>query len=248
MTAKDCDQLQLLIQAELDGELDAAEVATLLAHLDTCPGCTGFREELGQLSARLRGGLTRHTAPAALRSAVAAQLPAQAAVPTPRQPRWRGGSQAASFGAGLAVAAAAAWLIVLPARQDAFSDLVNAHIRALQPGHLMDVESTDQHTVKPWFDGRLDFAPSVPNLAAAGFPLIGGRLDYLDGHAVGALVYRRGKHLIDVFVRPGGHAGSAALQGYNVVGWDRDGMAYEAVSDLNTAELTDFAHLMRASP
>ena len=248
MTANECEQLQLLIQAELDGELDAAEVATMLAHLENCTGCTGLREELGQLSTRLRGGLTRHAAPAALRAAVAAQLPAQPVIATPRQPRWRGGSQAASFAAGLAVAAAAAWLIVLPAREDAIPDLVNAHIRALQPGHLTDVESTDQHTVKPWFDGRLDFAPSVPDLAAAGYPLIGGRLEYLDGRAVAALVYQRRKHLVDVFVRPGGQAESATLQGYNVVGWDRDGMAYEAVSDLNTAELTDFAHLMRVSP
>ena len=245
MIAQECDRLQLLIQAELDGELDAAEASALLTHMDSCPSCTGLREELGQLSARMRGGmLTRHVAPAALRAAVAAQLPAQ---PVPRR-RWRGGSQAASFGAGLAVAAAAAWLIVLPPRHDAVAGLVDAHIRALQPGHLMDVVSTDQHTVKPWFDGRLDFAPAVPNLAAAGFPLIGGRLDYLDGRAVAALVYRRDKHVIDVFVRPGGHAGLAALQGYNVVGWNKDGMAYQAVSDLNTAELTDFAHLMRASP
>ena len=247
MTTQECDRLQLLIQAELDGELDAAEAATLLAHLDTCPGCAQLRDEVGQLSAHLRGGgLTRHAAPAALRAAVAARLLGQAAIPVPR--RWRGGSQAASFGAGLAVAAAAAWLIVLPARDDGVPDLVNAHIRALQPGHLMDVESTDQHTVKPWFDGRLDFAPTVPNLAAAGFPLIGGRLDYLDGRAVAALVYRRDKHLINVFVRPGEHAESAALHGYNVIGWVRSGMEYEAVSDLNTAELTQFAHLMLVSP
>ncbi len=112
----------------------------------------------------------------------------------------------------------------------------------------MDVESTDQHTVKPWFDGRLDFAPAVPNLAAAGFPLIGGRLDYLDHHDIAVLVYRRDKHLINVFVRPSEHAASAALRGYNVVGWVMGGMAYEAVSDLNTAELTDFARLMRTTP
>ncbi len=111
MTAEACDRLHLLILAELDGELDAAEAATLLAHLAGCPGCAGLREEMALLSTRLRGGgLTRHAAPAALQASVAAQ----AAAVRPRRP-WRGGSQAASFGAGLAVAAAAAWLVVLPA-------------------------------------------------------------------------------------------------------------------------------------
>ncbi len=242
MIAQDCAGLHLLIQAELDGELDAAATAALLTHLDTCPACASLRKELGQLSTGLRGGgLTRHAAPPGLRAAVATR-----ATP-PRRRRWPVGSHAASFGGGLAVAAAA-WLTVLPPRDNATANLVDAHIRALQPGHLMDVESTDQHTVKPWFDGRLDLAPAVPNLAASGFPLIGGRLDYLDGRVVAALVYRRDKHVIDVFVQPGGNAGSAALQGYNVIGWTVGGMTYRAVSDLNVTELTLFSHLMRAAP
>jgi anti-sigma factor RsiW len=125
---------------------------------------------------------------------------------------------------------------------------VAAHIRALQPGHLMDVVSTDQHTVKPWFDGRLDYAPPVRDFAAQGFPLIGGRLDYVAGRPVAVLAYRRAKHLIDLFVWPGtGPDASRTARGYNVVAWSQDGMAFRAVSDLNASELQDFAALWRAT-
>ncbi len=241
--------MHLLIQAELDGELDAAGVAKLFSHLGSCSDCTALHEELGLVSARLRqGGLTRYSAPATLRAAVAAKLPnpTQRERRTPVRRSWgQGGTHAASFGTGLAVAAAVSWLIVVPGRPGAVPNIVAAHLRALQPGHLLDVPSSDQHTVKPWFNGRLDFSPSAPNLAGAGFPLLGGRLDYLDGRPVAVLVYGRDKHLIDVFVRPSGPADPAgAVQGYNVQGWMRDGMRYTAISDLNPAELAAFARMM----
>ena len=240
MTVDPCGDSAMLVQAELDGELDAAEALHLSAHLETCPDCAALRTELAALSARLRDGVTRHVAPASLRAAIPVRLPE---VRRPVRPAW---GHAISFGAGLAAAAVVA-LAVLPAHGDLAGEIVSAHIRALQPGHLVDVESTDQHTVKPWFDGRLDFAPTVRDLAPQGFPLAGARLDYLAGHPVAALVYRRRLHVIDVFVWPSGRAGSdAAVQGYRVVAWVQDGLSYQAVSDLNGAELAEFVQLLRA--
>ena len=128
--------------------------------------------------------------------------------------------------------------------------VVAEHIRALQPGHLMDVVSTDQHTVKPWFDGRLDYAPPVQDFQAQGFPLAGARLDYLAGRPVAALVYQRRQHSIDLFVWPigqqfdGGPA-EGSRRGYNFVRWTRGGQAFWAVSDLNPAELGEFVRLWR---
>jgi anti-sigma factor RsiW len=124
------------------------------------------------------------------------------------------------------------------------------HIRALMPGHLSDVESTDQHTVKPWFDGKLDFAPPVENFTAQGFSLIGGRLDYLDHHPAAALVYERRKHFISVFLLPAtGEPDRAESQtterGYNVISWTRGAMNYWLVSDLNPSELEELAKLLR---
>lgn len=245
MTAS-CDTMHLLLQAELDGELDAAAAAGLSGHLHTCPDCTALRTELTTLSTRLRTGLTRYPAPAAV--VAAAKSLKQPTTPKPaRRTVW---GHAASFAAGLAIAASL-MLALRPAPNPsadpgALSDLVTAHVRALQPGHLLDVTSTDSHTVKPWFDGRVAFAPVVDDLAAQGFPLLGGRLDALNGQPVAALVYGRRQHMIDVFIAPGTHQEpTAALQGYNTIGWLRGGLVYQAVSDLNAAELAAFAQLMQ---
>ena len=128
--------------------------------------------------------------------------------------------------------------------------VVDAHVRSLMADHLFDVESTDQHTVKPWFLGRIDFAPPVTDLAPIGFPLLGGRLEYIEGRQIAALVYQRAKHTINVFVLPDAKEPSAeevrAIRGFHVVHWRGDGMAFYVVSDLNQAELRDFAHALRA--
>ncbi len=238
MSDDPCADFSLLIQAELDGELDAAGAAALAQHVRGCASCAAVQSELGALSARLRG-VTRHAASPELRRAIAAQArPVRA-----RRPFWGHG---VSFCAGMALAAAIAAVMIVPQPGTQAADLVTAHIRALQPGHLMDVVSTDQHTVKPWFDGRIDFAPPVDDFAAQGFPLVGGRLDYLD-RPVAALVYRRDKHLIDLFVWPGDSAGrDTEVQGYNVESWTQDGMNFRAVSDLERGQLKAFANLVRA--
>jgi anti-sigma factor RsiW len=138
-----------------------------------------------------------------------------------------------------------AFLVLTPAEQNLTEQLAAAHVRALQPGHLEDVVSTDQHTVKPWFDGRIDFAPPVRDLAAAGFPLKGGRLDYIDGRPVAALVYQRDKHIIDLFVWPGAadavsNPATDDRTGYNIVHWIQDGMTFWAVSDVDRGQLRAF--------
>ncbi len=155
------------------------------------------------------------------------------------------------FGAGFALAACLA-LALLPPRAGGGlpDDVVAGHIRALQPGHLMDVASTDQHTVKPWFDGRLDYAPPVKDFKAEGFPLSGGRLDYLAGRPVAALVYQRRQHLIDVFVLPkvdGIEPAEGSRNGYNFQRWTQGGMAFWAVSDVSAKELADFVRLWQTS-
>jgi anti-sigma factor RsiW len=247
MTPADCDKV-LLVQAEFDGELDAAEAAALARHRETCPICQAAAAELAQTRELLRAPGVYRPAPDDLRARVLANLGTARPVPSPPKKswlvQWRQGW--AGFGLGAACAAALAFLLVAPHGQGLTYQIVASHIRALQPGHLEDVVSTDQHTVKPWFDGRLDFAPPVKELAGEGFPLKGGRLDYLDGRPVAALVYQRDKHLIDLYIWPEGGTGTvfpstAAENGYNVIHWSADGMTLWAVSDVEASQLADFA-------
>ena len=246
MTQGGCAGMRLLIQAGTDGELSAADAAGVAAHLEQCDTCAETERQLLALSTRLRREAPRYTAPPALRAAVQTRIAAAAPPPPRGLPHLR---MAASFGAGMALAAAVLLAVLGP--RDGVADLVVAgHIRALQPGHLTDVASGDQHAVKPWFDGRLDFAPPVKDLASAGFPLIGGRLDYLGGRAVAALAYQRRQHVIDLFIWPQPGAAHDAVAdertGYNVLRWRRDGMALWAVSNIGPAELAEFAQLWNA--
>jgi len=163
---------------------------------------------------------------------------------------WAGG------GAAFATAALVAVFFVLrPSTRPTFSagegfvsaegqELVASHVRSLVGNHLMDVVSTDQHTVKPWFDGKLDFAPPVRDLADQGYPLAGGRLDYIEGRTVAAMIYHRALHPINLYVWPAVGVEPMrveTMRGYNVVSWSKGGFAFRAVSDLNAAELQDFA-------
>ena len=192
-----CDEAEIRLHALLDGELDAGHAREVEAHIAGCPGCAAQLRAYRDMSKAVAAVDLRYTAPPQLRRRIEAALP-QARVPN-RRAVLRG------FAMGSAVSAiAATGLVALVLRNDdeqrITSEVVSAHLRSLQAGHLTDVISTDQHTVKPWFNGRLDVAPPVVDLTAQGFTLIGGRLDYVDARAIGAIVYRRRTHVINLFV------------------------------------------------
>ena len=265
-SAPGCDKI-LLVQAELDGELDAAQAAALAAHQAECPICQAAAAELTRARSLLEAEKLYQPMPDDVRSRVMAQLSAAASQATATLPSPTGGgglvtnmrrswsgwwSSGASFGLGAASAAAVALLVLSPHQPNLVEQpnlaeqIVAGHIRALQPGHLEDVASSDGHTVKPWFAGRIDYAPPVYDLAAQRFPLRGGRLDYVAGRPVAALVYQRDKHVIDLFVWPAVERTArppetAQGQGYNVVHWSEDGMMLWAVSDLEAGQLREFA-------
>jgi anti-sigma factor RsiW len=254
-------EAQTLMHAALDGELDAVTQLRFDAHLASCPGCTAEFARLKVLSAAIRTEATRHAAPAELRAALMKALPVEGeglggdempprANVLPFHRRWLGPA-GTGFAIGAALAASLAVLIDTHNADTMLADsIVTAHVRALQPGHVTDIQVSDQHQVKPWFDGKIDFAPPVKELGDQGFDLVGGRLDYIDGRPAAVIVYRRKLHLIDLFVTRAGHdaghpgslpAAHATPSGYNVVRWSDGGQDYWAISDLNRNELGDFA-------
>lgn len=248
MSAGDCGKL-LLLQAELDGELDAAAAAVLAEHRASCPVCRRNASAIMAARQALQHATYHRAGPELLRAA-ADRLGAARPQPGRRTSfPWRG---LTTFGAGAALAAAILLTLLPLGGPDIVAALVDDHVRALQPGHLLDVVSTNQHTVKPWFDGRLDFAPPVKDLAADGFPLVGGRLDYLQGRRVAVLVYSHGKHVIEVFVWPASsHLGvpaRAGRDGYNVAHWEANAMSFSAVSDVDPAALQEFVRDWRQTP
>jgi anti-sigma factor RsiW len=254
-----CTESEIMLHALIDGELDAGHAIDIETHIGSCPACAGKLEAFRSMRAALAAARLKEAAPAGLRQRLEATLPAPSAqVITPRkffQPSRRlfvGG-----FAAGTALsAAAAASLLVAVLRNDQeqriANEVVSAHIRSLQAGHLTDVETSDQHTVKPWFNGRLDVAPPVIDLTAQGFTLLGGRLDYVDGEPVASVVYRRRKHVINLFV--GQRLGTARagakterIQGYNVRHWTAEGLDFWAVSDIAADELQEFGQKFAAA-
>jgi anti-sigma factor RsiW len=249
----------LLVQAEFDGELDAAQAASLQIHREQCPICQAAELDLTRARELLRE-MPYRLAPDAVRERVFAALdmPGLKLVPSPtkypfssRFHRWR--HSVVGFGFGAACAAAVAFLVLSPAEQDLTEQVIAGHVRALQPGHLEDVLSTDEHTVKPWFDGRLDFAPPVKDLASTGFPLKGGRLDYIRERPVAALIYQRDKHIIELFAWPAaGEAKPGAAftehNGYNVLHWAENKMDLWAVSDVAPEQLQKFVRDWQRSP
>ncbi len=260
-----CAEAEILIHALIDGELDAGHAREVEAHVASCAGCAGQFEAFHLMHAAMAGAALKDTAPASLHARIDAMLPpaaagtaAAAGAGAPRS--WRRPSRRSFFGgfaAGAvlsgALAASVALVVFNGDREGTIAnEVVSAHIRSLQAGHLIDVESSDQHTVKPWFDGKVDVAPPVIDLTAQGFTLIGGRLDYIDGEPVAAVVYRRRKHVINLFVarRLGTeHAAAAArtVQGYNVRHWSAQGLDFWAVSDLDAQELDEFVQKISAA-
>jgi anti-sigma factor RsiW len=239
-----CDEAEILLHALIDGELDAGHAREVEDHIAGCPGCAAQARAYREISRTIAAADLRYTAPPLLRRRIEAALPQ----PQARTPNRRAVLRGFAMGsAASAIAATGLVAIVLRGDDEARiqSEVVSAHLRSLQAGHLTDVLSTDQHTVKPWFNGKLDVAPPVVDLTAQGFTLIGGRLDYVDARPIGAIVYRRRSHVINLFVAQTAstdrHAAKIeALQGFNIRRWSERGLNYWAVSDLAADELADF--------
>jgi anti-sigma factor RsiW len=260
-----CPKAQRLVDAYVDGELDVATTVDLEEHFESCPECSWTYESRLALRSAMRadvdfrspGGLAERVRTAVRRAAdegAADEIDrreAPLARPSSRRPMWLAAAASLLL---VATTAAVTWRAAAPRTGDEVArDAVANHVRSLMADHLTDVPSSDQHTVKPWFDGRLDFAPPVVDLADRDFALVGGRLDYVDGAPAAALVYTRRRHVINVFVRPSDAQASERLEsykGYNVVRWADGAMSYCAVSDLNAAELREFAETLqsRAGP
>lgn len=248
-----CDYTHTALHGYLDGELDASRSAEFERHLEGCRDCAKALETEESLRCLLQRSSLCESAPISLRKRIRAELDAATAVPAKQRiPAWRWAAVAASI---LLVATISWFAWPRPGTRSAdaapftAAELIDAHIRSLQPGHLTDIASTDQHTVKPWFTGKLDFAPPVKDYSDDGFPLIGGRLDVLAGRNVAVLVYGRRKHFINVFVLPTKEPDTpihppGLRQGYQWLHWRRQGMEYCAVSDVSVADLHELAQLI----
>lgn len=262
-----------LLHGLVDGELDAANTIAIEAHLKACPDC---RAELGQIQEvreLIAAAPLREQAPDSLHKRIDLMIDAEAGAapraqaasrPLPTPPRrlvWVGSGAAAHVLSGRwlsgaatgLIAASLALAVVMPqlTHTDMEEQLVQSHVRSLLVGHLVDIPTSNRHVVKPWFNGKVDFAPPVPDLADQGFPLVGGRLDYIDDHEVAAIVYRRHLHVINLFVRP---AHTLSLpgavvthrEGYGLVRWTAGGLEYWAVSDVETGDLNLFRQIYLA--
>jgi anti-sigma factor RsiW len=245
-----CDEVRPLLNARMDSEIDPAERAALDKHVKTCSSCAADLEELENVRSAMRKEMHYYKAPADLRNQVRFALRgAEYLDRKARRPGWRVWGTIAATVLFCVLAGAPFLVNARNQRQLVAEELLSAHQRALI-GRTVDVVSSDRHTVKPWFNGKLPFSPPVTDLAAEGFPLEGGRLDFADGERpVAALVYGRRLHKIDVFVWPAASEKAPPSRfernGYNGISWKKDDFVFAAVSDLNDAELTTFARLLQ---
>ena len=252
-----CARATELIHPDADGELDPASALDLERHAEVCPRCATARERVRDL----RGALAAapyHRAPAGFETDVRKALGINVAA-APEAPvvlhhpaawrRWIAVAACLLVGATITLLT---WQLSPSARPDpVLAELVSAHVRSLMADHLLDVPSSDRHTVKPWFAGRLDFSPTVRDLSAAGFPLAGGRLDYIDGRQVAALVYRHDQHVINCFTWPAyGYPphGVRTVSGYTILEFTRAGQSWHLVSDASPDTLQQLAQALRENP
>jgi anti-sigma factor RsiW len=248
-----CAEIHLLLHAYADGELEVVRSLEIEQHLKGCPKCEAKLNSLKALHTALSESDLAYHAPASLRDKIRHLAPAaeRKIERPPSDLQW--------FWKWIAAGATAVAILTILLRPAEFSqnapddallnDVVSSHVRSLMPGHLTDVLSSDKHTVKPWFEGKLDFAPDVKDFAAQSFPLIGGRLDYVNSRTVAALVYQHNKHLINVFIWPTTSATGAASEmksyhGYYVISFNTNGFHYTLVSDMDQTELKELAGLL----
>ena len=258
-----CQPTRATLSAYVDGELPPDEAAAIADHLTTCAHCSAEYQSVLDTIALTRSKLERFTAPDVLRARIRAAV---ATTPSEHEPSTTGGAhregaqrrdwlaRPALIAAGLLLAATLGSGTTILVRQRGASpsiatQVLSSHLRSLMPNHLTDVASNDQHNVKPWFNGRLDYSPSVPRFDEQGYPLLGGRIDYVGGRPVAVVVYGRRQHLINVFSWPA--AGSdeglsaTAANGYTMYRWRSGGIEHWVVSDVNAAELKTFATMVQ---
>ena len=249
----ECKNAQILIDGYLDRELDPVRTLEMEDHLHGCAVCSQSYKDHQVLSEGLRTSSVYFKAPAGLQKRIQRAV-GQAAAKAESAPRWLSWSwvrMAAPLAAAALVLFTLAPFFRGPSTEEILTrEVVSGHVRSLMANHLADVPSSDQHTVKPWFNGKLDFSPPVQDLATQGFPLVGGRLDYLDNRPVAALIYQRAKHLINVFIWPSSESSDSGIksetrQGYHVFHWTRSGMTFWAVSDLEESQLQEFVQLLQ---
>ena len=247
-----CEFAQTTVHAYFDGELDALRSADFENHLEICTECKAELEGISALHKRLQESDLFEQASPQLADRIRRQISGEA---TGNRPKVFTRPFLVSAFAALAAAAASIAIVFLFFESHSqetriTAELIDAHVRSLQPGHLTDVLSTDQHTVKPWFDGKLDFIPPVSDFSQQGFPLEGGRLDIIDSHNVAAVVYSRRKHFINLFVWPHPEkatnlAGSGSHQGYKWLAWQSGEMQFCLISDASAADLRELTALIR---
>jgi len=251
-----CQETQALLDGYVDGELDVVRSVEVERHLQDCQACAHVYKNHQALRSAIKGGELYFSPPARLQKRVrAAVRQANRAETHTWVWPWRGLSVAASLAAVALLVWSLVPLLTGPSVNDRVTqDLIAGHVRSLMASHLTDIASSDQHTVKPWFEGKLDFSPPVTDLADQGFPLVGGRLEYLDNRPVAVLVYRHQQHVINLFFWPATPGGSARVQtitrqGYQLLHWAQSGLSYWAVSNLNLGEMQAFVRaVQQATP
>lgn len=247
-----CDDTRTLLGGYVDGELDLVRSMEVERHAAGCNDCSGQLQGLQTLHTAMSSPEMKFRAPKELLRRIDKSIDAETKEDAPRSTwrisRWAQFAYAAALVA-VVVVSVAIWRVAL-SRDRVADQVVASHVRSLMADHLFDVQSTDQHTVKPWFHGKLDYAPPVRDFATEGYPLVGGRLDVLEGQSVAALIYQRRQHPINVFVWPTSDSGNSRprnLQrnGYNLIEWKKDGMEYWLISDLSDNELRAFAQMLQ---
>lgn len=251
-----CEDMQDLINANIDGELDLVRSLEIEQHIRNCQVCSQTYKNLQALQSAISAGSVYFKPPANLRRRIRSALrEAGKAETQPRVTAWWASWRWLSIPVSLAFFVIIIWalgpILTAPSSDDLLmQEIISGHVRSLMANHLTDVSSSDQHTVKPWFNGRLDFSPPVKDLTDHGFPLVGGRLDYLENRPVAALIYHHRQHFINLFIWPSTHGSdigekTVMHQGYNLIHWIKSDMSYWAVSDLNYSELQEFVQLVQ---
>ena len=240
-----------LLHAYVDGELDPVKSGELEAHLAADPAARAACERLRAMSSTIRDKAEYFSAPASLEARLRASIPVAPGAETRRPVAWAWLKPAASFAAVALLTWVIAAGVMHPGADERIAqDVVSAHVRATLAGRLYDVASSDRHTVKPWLSARLDYSPPVSDFTASGFPLAGGRLDYVDGRPVAVLSYKYRQHTIDVFVWPAAAeipARAETRDGFNVERFARTGMSFWVISDLARGELDELVRLLAAN-